>query len=339
MSTRAPIDRYALGTMTFGVETDEATARAQLDAFVEAGGTRIDTADVYGAGESERILGRWLADRPDADVVLTTKGRFAPPTGSAGASRRGIAMAVEGSLRRLGVDSIDCYLIHGWDQATPVEETLDALSAQARAGRIHRIGWSNVTGWQLQRIVTTARLAGHVVPDVLQAQYNLLDRGIELELLPVCLEEGVGLTCWSPLGGGWLTGKYRRDQRPDGPTRLGEDPGRGVEAYDTRNVEATWQVLDVVGQVAAHHDVAMGHVALAWLAGRPGVEQVILGARTLEQLTDNLAATKLVLRPEDTDRLTRVSAPGIPAYPYGLVADICTVEHWQRLGTTVPDGG
>jgi aryl-alcohol dehydrogenase-like predicted oxidoreductase len=332
-TTTPPIDRYALGTMTFGAETDEATARAQLDAFVEAGGTQIDTADVYSAGEAERILGRWLADRPDVDIVLTTKGRFAPPTGSAGASRRGIALAVERSLRRLGVDAIDCYLIHGWDQATPVAETLDALSAQVRAGRVHRIGWSNVTGWQLQRIITTARLSGHVVPDVLQAQYNLLDRGIELEVLPVCLEEGVGLTCWSPLGGGWLTGKYRRDQRPTGSTRLGEDPDRGVEAYDRRDVDTTWQILDVAGEVAERHGVPMGHVALAWLAGRPGVEQVIVGARTLEQLTDNLAAVDLDLPAADRDALTSASAAGIPPYPYEMIADICDVDHWQRLGT------
>lgn len=327
------VSAFGLGTMTFGVETGEAGAFEQLDRFVERGGTFVDTADVYGAGESERIIGRWLADRSPDSMVLATKGRFAPPPGSHGASRRSIVRSVHASLRRLGIDAIDLYFVHGWDQHTPIDETLDALSALVRAGDLHHLGWSNVTGWQLQRIVTTARLGGYVVPVALQPQYNLLDRGSELELIPCCLEEQLGLTPWSPLGGGWLTGKYRRDEPPSGATRLGDDPGRGVEAYDVRNDERTWRILDAVESVARRHGRPMSHVALGWLRSRPGVTSVLLGARTVEQLSDNLDAADFELDGDALDELTRVSAPGLPPYPYGMVEEFCDVPHWGQLGT------
>lgn len=332
-STGLDVSRLALGTMTFGVETAEAEAFAQLDAFAAAGGTLIDTADAYAAGESERILGRWLADRRPEQVVVATKGRFSPPPGSSGASRRGLVRAVDASLGRLGTDAIDLYLVHGWDERVPVEETLDTLSSLVRAGKIHDVGWSNVTGWQLQRIVTTARLRGYVVPVAAQPQYNLLDRGIELEVLPVAREEGLGVVPWSPLGGGWLTGKYTRDQRPQGSTRLGEDPERGVEAYDLRNTERTWQVLDVLAEIAGTHGCPPGQVAIAWLLSRPAVASVLLGARTLDQLAQTLPAAGLALDDDELARLTAVSAPGLPPYPYGMVADFCDVQHWIELGT------
>lgn len=327
------VSELALGTMTFGVETDEAEAHAQLDAFVAAGGTLIDTADVYGGGASERIIGTWLKSRGAGDTLIATKGRFAPPPGASGASRRGLAHAIDASLSRLGVDAIDLYLVHGWDQDTPVSETLDVLAANVRAGKIHAIGWSNVTGWQLGRILAEAELRGLVAPSVVQPQYNLLDRGIETEVLPACLEHGVAVTPWSPLGGGWLTGKYQRDQMPTGSTRLGDDPARGVEAYDTRNNERTWQLLDVVRELADRYERPMGHVAIAWLLGRPGVASVLLGARTLAQLHDNLAASTLQLNEADAERLTAASAPGLAPYPYGMVEDFCNVPYWQQLGT------
>lgn len=324
--------------MTFGVETDEDQARRQLDTFVDAGGTFIDTADVYADGESERIIGRWAADRGGLDgLILSTKGRFAAPAGSHGASRRSLVMSVDASLARLGVDAIDVYFVHGWDQQTPVTETLDTLSVLVRQGKIHNLGWSNVTGWQLQRILSTAQAGGFVMPVALQPQYNLLDRGIEVEVLPCCLEEGVGVTPWSPLGGGWLTGKYQRDDRPSGKSRLGEDPDRGVEAYDLRNTDRTFAVLDVMAGIAERHGRTLAQVALAWVAARPGVASVLLGARTVEQLEDNLAAVDLTLATEDMDQLTTVSAPGLPPYPYGMIEDFCDVQVWQTLG--VADGG
>lgn len=324
----------ALGTMTFGAETDEAEAHRQLSMFTERGGNLIDTADVYSAGESEIIIGRWLAKRSRSDdVIVATKGRFYPPPGSPGASRRSLVRSVDDSLHRLGVDHIDVYFVHGWDDETPLDETLDTLSALVRQGKIQHLGWSNTTGWQLQRIITTARLGGFVVPIVFQPQYNLLDRHIEWEVLPCCLDEGIAVTPWSPLGGGWLTGKYRRDTAPTGPTRLGENPNRGVEAYDGRNTERTWTILDVVQRIADRNEAPVAHVALAWLMERPGVASVLLGARTLAQLESNLDAAGLTLAAGELHELTRVSAPGLPPYPYGMVEKFSHVGHWQHLDT------
>ncbi len=327
------VSTLGLGTMTFGVETDEDDAFAQLDAFVAAGGTFVDTADGYGAGASERIVGSWLRSRAPEDVILATKGRFAPPSGSAGASRRSLVRSLDASLGRLGVDAVDLYFVHGWDQHTPVVETLDTLASFVRAGKVHSIGWSNVTGYQLAEIVTEARRNDLIGPCVVQPQYNLLDRGIELEVLPACLDHGLSIAPWSPLGGGWLTGKYVRDERPTGDTRLGDDPNRGVEAYDRRNTERTWAILDVVAEIAERYGRPMGHVAIAWLTTRPAVASVLLGARTLAQLTDNLDASSLELDEADVARLTEVSAPGLPPYPYGMIEDFCDVPHWRTLGT------
>ena len=327
----------ALGTMTFGAETDEAEAHRQLDVFVERGGNLIDTADVYNDGVSEEFIGRWLGKRSSRDdVIVATKGRFRPPAGSPGASRRSLVQAVDGSLQRLGVDHLDVYFVHGWDPDTPIEETLDTLAALVRQGKIHNLGWSNTTGWQLQRIMATAKLGGFVRPIVFQPQYNLLDRSIEWEVLPCCLEEDLGITPWSPLGGGWLTGKYQRDTAPTGPTRLGDDPTRGVEAYAKRNVERTWEIIDVANRIAAGHQRPIHEVALAWLATRPGVSSILLGARTVEQLEANLNAATLVLSDEEADELTAVSAPGVPPYPYGMVEEYCGVTHWQELRTRPP---
>ena len=317
------VSALTLGTMTFGAETDEAAAHAQLDRFVEAGGTFIDTADVYNAGVSEEIIGRWLADRP-ADVrdrvTIATKGRF--PMGDApndvGLSRRHLDRALDASLRRLGVEAVDLYQVHAWDPLTPVEETLRFLDDAVRQGRIHYVGLSNFTGWQVQKAVDVADFRGLSRPVTLQPQYNLLAREIEWEIVPACASEGLGLLPWSPLGGGWLTGKYRRDERPVGATRLGENPERGVEAYDRRSsVERTWAVVEEVRAVAEDRGVTPAQIALAWLVDRPSVTSVILGARTLEQLEDNLGAAGLHLSEEERDRLDAVSDPGAADYPYG----------------------
>lgn len=328
------VSRLALGTMTFGAETDPDGAFEQLDSFAAAGGTFIDTADVDAHGESERIIGRWLAEHDRDDLVIATKGRFDPPAGSAGGSRRSIVRSVDASLDRLGIDAIDVYFVHGWDQHTPVTETLDTLAGLVRAGKIHSIGWSNVTGWQLAQILTEARHGGLIAPCVVQPQYNLLDRWIELEVLPCCLDHDISITPWSPLGGGWLTGKYARDQRPTGASRLGDDPERGVEAYDDRNTERTWTILDAVHSVAERHDRPMGQIAIAWLLTRPTVASVLLGARTVTQLNDNLGATTVELATQDLSELTTASAPGLPPYPYEMIEELCDIPHWKQLGTT-----
>src|SRR3954469_3594431 len=313
------VSTLALGTMTFGAESDEAVAHAQLDAFVEAGGNLIDTADVYSRGVSEEIIGRWLAPR-SADVVLATKGRFAMGEGGndLGLSRKHLREALEGSLRRLQVDHVDLYQVHSFDPLTPLEETWRFLDDAVRAGKISYVGLSNYTGWQIQKVVDLAEFRGLVKPVTLQPQYNLLAREIEWEIVPACESTGLGLLPWSPLGGGWLTGKYTKDERPTGDTRLGDDPNRGVEAYDRRgSVQRTWDVIDAVQAIATERGASMAQVALAWLHDRPLMTSVILGARTLEQLEDNLGAAGLHLSAEETARLDEASAPAPASYPYG----------------------
>jgi aryl-alcohol dehydrogenase-like predicted oxidoreductase len=317
------VSTLALGTMTFGAESDEATSHAQLDAYFAAGGNLIDTADVYAGGASEEIVGRWLAKQPAEirdEVVLATKGRFATGAGpnDLGLSRRHLRRALEASLRRLGVDHVDLYQVHAFDPHTPLEETLRFLDDAVRAGLIAYPGLSNYTGWQVQKVVDAAERLGLAVPVTLQPQYNLLVREIEWEIVPACASTGLGLLPWSPLGGGWLTGKYKRDERPSGPTRLGDNPERGVEAYDRRSPQQrTWDVIAAVEAVADERGVSMAQVALAWLVDRPLVSSVILGARTLEQLQDNLGAAGLHLDAEQTARLDAASDPAPADYPYG----------------------
>ncbi|MFC7547806.1 aldo/keto reductase [Plantactinospora sp. GCM10030261] len=321
-ATGTVVSTLCLGTMTFGAETDEAGSFAQLDRFVEAGGTFVDTADVYSTGVSEEIVGRWLAARPGMRdrVVIATKGRFAmgPGGNDAGLSRTHLSRALDASLRRLGVEAIDLYQAHAWDPLTPLPETLRFFDDAVRAGKIHYAGVSNFTGWQLQKAALLTQHLGLTPIVSLQPQYNLLVREIEFELVPVCENEGIGILPWSPLGGGWLTGKYQRDTTPSGATRLGENPQRGVEAYAGRNAqERTWRVVDAVRQVAEARGASMSAVALAWLAARPAVTSVILGARTVEQLDDNLTAADLSLDAKHTRLLDEASAPLVGDYPYG----------------------
>ena len=321
-SSGCAVSNLALGSMTFGTETDEAGAHAQLDRFVEAGGTLVDTADVYSHGVSEQIIGHWFASRP-ADVtepvVLATKGRFATaddPNG-AGLSARHLTRALEASLARLGLDSVDLYQVHAFDPLTPLEETLRTLDGFVRAGKIRYYGLSNFTGWQLTKAVWLARAMNVAGPVTLQPQYSLLAREIEWEIVPAVLDAGMGLLPWSPLGGGWLSGKYQRDQRPTGHTRLGDDPNRGMEAYDRRGTERTWNVIDAVQKVAEDRGVSMAEVALAWVTGRPAVTSTILGARTLSQLETNLRSAQLHLTEAERTALDAASDPHVSDYPYG----------------------
>jgi aryl-alcohol dehydrogenase-like predicted oxidoreductase len=314
------VSAQCLGAMTFGHESDEETAHAQLDRFVERGGNFIDTADVYSRGRSEEIIGRWLAARPVLRdrLVIATKGRFPMGDGrnDAGLSRTHLGGALEASLRRLGIDTVDLYQAHAWDPLTPIEETLGFFDDAVRAGKIRYAGVSNFLGWQLQK---AALMSGDAAPIVtLQPQYNLLVRDVELEIVDVCRNEGIGILPWSPLAGGWLTGKYSRDEQPTGATRLGEDPGRGMEAYGPRNArERTWRIVDAVREVAEGRGVPMSQVALAWVADRPAVTSVILGARSVAQLDENLGAAGLHLSDKEAAKLTDVSAPLVADYPYG----------------------
>ncbi len=316
------VSRFCLGTMTFGTETDEAGAHRQLDRFAEAGGTFVDTADVYSGGIAEEIIGRWFASRPAAitePVVLATKGRFAvddSPNG-AGLSARHLTRALDASLRRLGLDSVDLYQAHAFDPWTPLEETLRTLDGFVRAGKIRYYGLSNFTGWQLTKAVHLARALNITGPVTLQPQYSLLVREIEWEIVPAALDAGLGLLPWSPRGGGWLSGKYKRTERPAGATRLGEDPNRGMEAYDRRGTRRTWDVIDAVQKIADERGVSMAEIALAWVSDRPAVTSTILGARTIGQLEANLRAADLHLTAAETAALDAASDPRATDYPYG----------------------
>jgi aryl-alcohol dehydrogenase-like predicted oxidoreductase len=316
------VTMLCLGTMTFGAESDEATSFALMDMYAGAGGNFMDTADVYSAGVSEEIIGRWLAVRPTEakQMVIATKGRFPMGRGpnDLGLSRRHLGQALDASLKRLGVGQIDLYQMHAWDALTPLEETLRFLDDATRSGKIAHYGFSNFLGWHVTKAVHLARAAGFALPVTLQPQYNLLVRDIEHEIVPACLDAGIGLLPWSPLAGGWLAGKYQRDVLPTGATRLGENPERGMEAFRPRNAEErTWEIMGKVREIAAARGVSPAEVALAWLAGRPAVTSVILGARTTEQLALNLKAAAMVLSPEEAAALTEVSAPILGDYPYG----------------------
>ena len=318
----AIVSALCLGTMTFGAEADEAASHRIIDDYVAAGGNFIDTADVYSAGASETIIGRWLAAHPTeaAQMVVATKGRF--PMGSGpndiGISRRHLTQALEASLKRLGIAQIDLYQMHAWDALTPLEETLRFLDDAISAGKIAYYGFSNFLGWHVTKAVHLARAHGWTAPVTLQPQYNLLVRDIEHEVVPACLDAGIGLLPWSPLAGGWLAGKYKRDVAPTGATRLGENPKRGMEAYEARNAqERTWLIIDAVAGVAKARGVSPAEVALAWVAAQPAVTSVILGARTPEQLADNLKSADLTLTPKEIAGLSELSAPVMADYPYG----------------------
>jgi aryl-alcohol dehydrogenase-like predicted oxidoreductase len=322
-SSGCAVSALALGTLTFGNETDEATSFSQLDQFTEAGGNLVDSADVYADGRAEEIIGRWLAARPGRRdlVVLATKGRFPTdesPNGH-GLSRRHLSLALDASLRRLNVETIDLYQVHAWDPLTRLEETLRFLDDAVRAGKINYVGLSNFTGWQLQKAVDLAEFRGLSAPVSMQPQYNLLARAVEWEIVPACEAAGLGLLAWSPLASGWLTGKYRRGEPSPAGTRVVENADEGMRIWNQHGQsEQTWQVLDVVRKVAEGRGVSLAQVAIAWLMARPAVSSVILGARSMGQLTDNLAAAGLKLTAEETQLLDEASEPPAPDYPYGV---------------------
>ena len=318
----AIVTAYALGTMTFGAESDEATSFQLMDDYAAAGGNFIDTADVYSAGVSEEIVGRWLKSRINeaGQMVIATKGRFPMGKGpnDIGLSRRHLGRALDNSLRRLGIEQIDLYQMHAFDALTPLEETLRFLDDSVRNGKIAYYGFSNFLGWQMTKAVWLAKANGYTAPVTLQPQYSLLARDIEHEILPACLDAGMGMLPWSPLAGGWLSGKYKRDTMPTGATRLGEDPNRGMEAFGPRNAqERTWAIIDAVETIAKARGVSMAQVALAWVAAQPAVTSVLIGARRREQLADNLAAAKISLTAEEITALSAASAPEMADYPYG----------------------
>ncbi len=312
------VSELCLGTMTFGNEADEQTSKRITDRFVEAGGNFVDTANVYSRGVSEEITGRVIRDYRE-DVVVATKFRFPMGEGpnDSGASRKHIISACEASLRRLDTDYIDLYQIHCWDSSTPIEETLSALDDLVRAGKVRYIGCSNFTGWQIEKSVRVSEREGLARFDCLQPQYSLVVRDIEHEVLPVSREEGLGVIPWSPLAGGFLTGKYSREDAPPENTRM-------ASWGDTWKRHATsdkFDIVDRVCEIADSRGKEPAQIALSWVKDRPGVTSPIIGARNVEQLDKNLGATGWSLEERELDSLEEVSAMSY-AYPYNMIARV-----------------
>ena len=313
------VSELCLGCMTFGREADEEDSKKLVARFLEAGGNFIDTADVYTRGVSEEITGRALKSVRD-DVVLATKVRFPMGEGpnDVGLSRKHVNQGCEDSLRRLGTDYIDLYQVHCWDAATPLEETLDALADLVHAGKVRYIGVSNFTAWQLVKSLGLSDALGLERFVCLQPQYSLIERNIEYEILPACLEEGLGVIPWSPLGGGFLSGKYHRDQRPPEDSRIAGAQEAQEEHWDRRATERNWNVLDVVGEISESTGKSYAQISLNWLLRQPAVTAPIIGARTLEQLDDNLGAAGWEL---DEDQVSRLSEAGAleDTYPHRFI--------------------
>ncbi len=320
--TGLKVSELCLGAMTFGREHEasEAESHDMLGRFTEAGGNFIDTADVYSRGVSEEILGRWLEKQERDAFVIATKVRFpmADDPNEVGLSRKHIMRSVERSLRRLKTDYIDLYQVHAWDEQTPLEETLSTLDELVRRGWVRYLGVSNFTGWQLQKALDLSKQQGWEPFVSLQPQYNLLCRSTEWELMPVSLNEGLGVIPWSPLRGGWLSGKFRRGmEAPLKGSRIerAEVEGWG-ESWSAYNNEYTWGVIDALFEVAEETGKKPAQVAINWLLQQPGVTAPIIGTRTLAQLEDNLGATGWDLTPKQVDKLNQASEVRAP-YPYG----------------------
>ena len=300
-----PVSPLCLGTMTFGNKgwgSPDDVSRHIFDSYVDHGGNFVDTADVYSGGRSEELVGSFIAERKLRDqVVLATKYSF-----NGGNGRKNLHRALEGSLRRLGTDYVDLYWVHVWDSVTPAEELLQSMTDLVRAGKIRYFGLSDVPAWYAARMATLAQAHNVPGPIALQLVYSLVARTIEHEHVPAARALGLGITPWSPLGAGFLTGKYTRDA--DGK------PQTGGGRLDLQNqpfrmfTDANWKILDVLREVSAQVEKPMSQVALAWALAQPGITSLILGASSLEQLTTNVASLAVTLDADATQRLQTASA-------------------------------
>lgn len=329
--TGLKVSKLCLGAMTFGNQDwgcDEPTSARIVHQFLEAGGNFIDTADAYSAGVSEEITGRAVADRRQS-VVLATKvfAPMGPSPNDRGLSRKHILDAVDGSLKRLGTDYIDLYQVHGFDEQTPVDETLRALDDCVRSGRVRYIGCSNHFAWQLMKAVALAKELGTARYDCLQPQYSLVSRAIEREVLPLCIDQGIGVIPYSPLAGGVLTGKILPGKAPPKGTRAAVNPFGGNFYTEERKLAIAQVVVEVANAVGATPSA----VALSWCANQPGITSPIFGARTTAQLEDNLAAADLVLDEAANTRLEEASALELE-YPADILALFRRVT--QAVGDT-----
>jgi len=320
------VSNLCLGTMTFGGSggvwkaigsVDQTGADGLIKASIEAGINFFETADVYSDGGSEKTLGQSLRNLNIArkDVVLATKvyGRVGPGRNDVGASRGHIMDAVEASLRRLQTDHIDLYQIHGNDAVTPIEETLRALDTLVARGKVRYVGCSNWQAWKLAKALGISEFKSLARFETLQAYYSIAGRDLERELVPLLEAEKTGLLVWSPLAGGLLSGKFSRDnQKPEGSRRSEFD-------FPIVDKERTWKILDAMAPIAKAHGCSPARIALAWLLTKPVVTSVIIGAKRLDQLQDNLAAVDLHLTGDEIKQLDECSALP-PEYPGWMLA-------------------
>lgn len=317
------VSPFALGAMTFGAGrwgVEEADARAIVQAYLDAGGNLIDTSDVYGGGKSEEMLGKFIAETRERDrIVLATKftwntgydaprdSRMGNPN-AGGNGRKNILRALEASLKRLQTDYVDLYWLHFWDMVTPVDEVLETLVDLIRAGKIRYYGLSDVPAWYMTRMATLAAERGVPGPIALQTQYSLIERSAEFEHVPAAGELGISLQAWSPLAGGFLSGKYRRDgARGDVAGRLSGDNPLGQTAFTDRN----WDILDAVRGVAEASNRSPADIALLWAASQPGVGSVLIGGTSSEQISRNAASLNTQLSADDITTLEKASRPSI----------------------------
>ncbi|WP_437672012.1 aldo/keto reductase [Sorangium sp. So ce131] len=305
------VSPFCLGAMTFGEDlgwgSSVETSNAILDRFIERGGNFIDTANAYTRGHSEKIIGDHIGRHPSRRdrVVIATKflsNLYPGDPNGGGAGRKSLIAACEQSLRRLQTDYIDLYWMHCWDRFTPIDETMAALDDLVRSGKVRYIGFSDTPAWKVAEAQLTARFRGWQPLIALQIEYSLLERTVEGELIPMALEMGLGVTPWSPLKSGALSGKYTRENAG----KVKADRGAWVERALG---ERTYAIVDKLITIAKELETTPARVALAWVQGRPGVSSTIFGARSLQQLDDNLAALDVKLRPEHVAALDEISRP------------------------------
>lgn len=319
-NTGLKVSELVLGTQTFGWGADEKAAFTMADLYVDHGGNFFDTANIYNQGVSESILGKWLKQSGIRDsLIIASKVFF--PTGEGpndtGLTRKHLHRSIDESLRRLQTDYLDLYQMHCYDMSTPLEETLMALGDLIHMGKVRYLGASNFTPSQLQKALMLSRMNGWCPFVSLQAEHSLIVRSTEWELLPLCREEGLGFLAWSPLAGGWLSGKYRKDKAPPRDSRVGRKD-RWDDQPEQRESELTWHVVEALLAIGKKRQKTPAQVALNWLLQQPGMTAPILGARTMDQLRDNMGAAGWSLSPDEMDKLERESAIPLP-YPYRFV--------------------
>jgi aryl-alcohol dehydrogenase-like predicted oxidoreductase len=313
--TGLKVSPLGLGVMTYGWGADKQAARAMFDLYRERGGNFLDTADLYSAGESESWLGEFVRDSKSRDeVVIATKFSFNAQAGNpnaGGNGRKNILRAIDGSLRRLQTDYVDLYILHAWDRVTPVDEVMRTLDQLVRSGKVRHVGFSDVPAWHAARAQTLAEAHQYEPLAVLQLEYSLVSRSLEREHVPLAAETHISIVPWSPLGSGFLTGKYRRENgKIIGSGRVFESKDSGnptLEKFAKR--ERNWDVLDAVVKVAEQLGKTPTEIALAWVIGRPQVTSVLIGATRKEQLELNLSALTLELPAEMEHMLTEASRP------------------------------